>query len=252
MDKETLLYQYFSNQLTTKEQEAFDALLETDSEFKEQFDFERSVQEVIRDQKSSDLKEKLKGFESEISSGQEEKVVTLKPKASFNSYKKWMIAASIALLMGLGYLGFDNLSGPNYNRLYEENFQSYPNTAYAITRGESDEDTLKREAFVAYETDNINEAISLFTRLQQKEDSETVNFYLAQSYLQANQSQEAITLLDNVIQVNGEFKPQALWYISLAYLKLKEKDKALVSLNALVEDGRYKKTEATGLVNELN
>lgn len=250
MDKETLLYHYFSNQLTPKEQEAFDALLETDSEFKEQFDFERSVQEVIRDHKSSDLKEKLKGFERDIDT--DEKVVTLKPEGSFNSYKKWMIAASIALLMGLGYLGFDNLSGPNYNRLYEENFQNYPNTAYAITRGESDEDTLKREAFVAYETDNTNEAISLFKRLKQKEDSETVNFYLAQSYLQAKQTQEAITLLDEVILVNGEFKPQALWYKSLAHLKLKEKDKALQSLNKLVEDGRYKKTEATGLVKELD
>ena len=47
MDKETLLYQYFSNQLTSEEQEAFDELLKNDREFKEQYDFEKNLQLLL-------------------------------------------------------------------------------------------------------------------------------------------------------------------------------------------------------------
>ena len=43
MDKELLLYHYFSDQLTDDEQLLFDELLEKDPEFKAQFEFETSI-----------------------------------------------------------------------------------------------------------------------------------------------------------------------------------------------------------------
>ncbi|SHJ95235.1 tetratricopeptide repeat protein [Pseudozobellia thermophila] len=244
MDKELLLYNYFANRLTPEQEKMLDQLLETDSEFKEQFDFENDLKQVIRDKKAKELKSKLIGFEDEI---QKERPAR-KPSLG---YRKWAMAASIALLIGLGWLGYNTFSGPDYGGLYDENFQEYPNTVYAITRGETTDDSLERKAFLAYETNDNVRAVSLFTELKATKNTETVNFYLAQSFLKNKQPEKAIPLLNEIIGKKGEFAPQALWYGALAYLKTGEEDRAVSLLGDLVADGRYKKAEASALLEEL-
>lgn len=245
MDKELLLYNYFSNQLTAEEQRQFDELLKTDANFKEQFDFEKNLKQVIREKESDNLKAKLAGFEKEIGN-----TVPVRKLPSTN-YRKWAMAASIALLLGLGWLGYNNFSGTNYEGLYNDNFQDYPNTVYAITRSAETDSSLERAAYVAYETNDNTKAIELFTELKETSDSENISFYLAQSYLKNNQLGEAISLFNEVVEERGEFAPQALWYISLSYIKDKQKENAIESLKSLIADGRYKKTEAESLLDEL-
>lgn len=244
MDKEHLLYNYFSNQLTVQEEQQFNELMKTDMDFKKQFDFENDLKQVIRNKESDNLKAKLIGYEKEIND------VPVKTLPRTN-YRKWAMAASVALLIGLGWLGYNNFSGTDYNALYNDNFQEYPNTVYAITRGADTDSSLEREAYAAYETNDNTKAIQLFTELKETSDSENIDFYLAQSYLKNNQLEEAITLFNKVIEGKGEFAPQALWYVSLSYLKDKQKDKATKSLNLLIADGRYKKTDAENLLDEL-
>ncbi|MDO6810869.1 tetratricopeptide repeat protein [Zobellia galactanivorans] len=244
MDKEQLLYDYFSNRLTPEQERLFAQLLETDGEFKQQFDFENNLKRVIREKEAKQLKAKLIGFEEGI---QKEETA----RAPFTVYRKWAMAASIALLVGLGWLGYNNFSGSGYMDMYEEHFQEYPNTVYAITRGEEADTSLERQAFVAYETNDNVQAIALFTQLKETKNTEAVNFYLAQSYLKNGQAEKAIALFDETINEKGEFRPQALWYAALAYLKINEKENAIRMLNDLVADGRYKKEEASKLLKDL-
>ncbi|WP_194529676.1 tetratricopeptide repeat protein [Zobellia roscoffensis] len=245
MDKELLLYNYFSNQLTIEQQQQFDELLKSDMEFKEQFNFEKNLKQVIREKETDSLKSKLIGFEKDI-----EDTVPVRELPKRN-YQKWAMAASIALLVGLGWLGYNNFSGTDYQELYNENFQEYPNTVYAITRGTETDSSLEREAYVAYETNDNTKAIQLFKELKETYDTQNLSFYLAQSYLKNNQLEEAIFLLNEVVESNGEFTPQGLWYVSLAYIKAEQKDNAVTSLNQLIKDGRYKKNEAEALLSEL-
>lgn len=244
MDKEQLLYNYFANRLTPEQEKMLDQFLETDSEFKEQFDFENDLKQVIRNEEAQDLKSKLIRFEEEI---QKERPAD-KP---IRGYRKWALAASIALVIGLGWIGYNAFSGPDYSGLYEDNFQEYPNTVYAITRGEQTDNSLERKAFVAYETNDNVQAITLFTELKETENTEIVNFYLAQSYLKNKQPEKAIPLLSEIIGKKGEFAPQALWYNALACLKTGKKDRAVDLLDDLEADGRYKKAEAAALLEEL-
>ncbi|RKR15415.1 tetratricopeptide repeat protein [Maribacter vaceletii] len=243
MEKEQLLYQYFSGTLTPEQEKEFNALLSSDTEFKAQFAFEQSLQKVIQDKEGKALKNKLKDFEADIKQN-------TKPVIKLN-FQKWSIAASIVLLVGIGWLGYNSAFGTNYNTLYEDNFQQYPNTVYSITRGAEEDNSLERKAFVAYETNDIVSAIELLTALNAKEENSYVDFYLAQAYLNNNEPKKAIPFFKEVIAEKGEFSSEAMWYTALSYLKLKDKEKAKLALKDVIATGNYKTTEAELLLQEL-
>mgnify|MGYP000550941172 CR=1 FL=1 len=242
MDKEQLLYQYFSNSLTPEQEVEFNALLSSDTEFKEQFNFEQSLQKVIQDKEGKALKDKLKGFEADI-----KKDTTPVIKLNF---RKWAMAASIALIIGIGWLSYNKM-GTNYDSLYNSNFEQYPNTVFAITRDDTTE-SLERKAFVAYETNDNAKALKLFKELKNKEASiHYIDFYIGQVYLRNNAPDKAISFFNTIIEHNGEFAPQAKWFLALSHVKLKDKEKAVDILKDIIEEGEYKKEEAKVLLSKL-
>lgn len=243
MDKEQLLLNYFTNDLSPDQEQQFNELLATDSEFKQQFDFEKDLQGVIRDKETTDLKSKLVGFEKEFA--KETPVRTLRP-----NYQKWAMAASIALLVTMGWIGYNNLSGPNYGNLYESNFQEYPNTVYAITRGETIE-SIERDAFAAYEAGNYQKAIDNFNKIPAENKEEYLDFFLGQSHLNLGELQKSKTYLNSVISSDSEFIAEAHWYLALISLKEKNKEGALSNLKTLTSNYDFQKDKALELLQEL-
>lgn len=243
MDKELLLYNYFSNHLSEDEKQVFDNLLETDDEFRAQFNFERDLKRVIKDDKNQDLKMKLFEFEKEIEN-------QIPVKNSTNRFRQWSIAASIVVLFGLGIFGYNTFFGKEYGDLYNTYFQEYPNTVFEITRGESVE-SLEREAFTAYELKDYMTAIENFDRISEPDKKNYLDFYIGLSYLNLNQLNKAETFLSKTIAENTDFMAEAHWYLAMTYLKMEEKQKAIVELNKLVKDYNYNRELATNLLSEL-
>jgi tetratricopeptide (TPR) repeat protein len=64
--------------------------------------------------------------------------------------------------------------------------------------------------------------------------------------------QEAIDALKSTILNDTEFKAEAYWYLSLAYLKSKNKEKAIATLKDLIENFDYNKERAQALLKELD
>lgn len=244
MDKEELLYRFFSNQLTVEQEKMFEQLLETDVEFKAQFEFENDLKRVINKNQNENLKQKLVGFEKDIDSSK-------KSSNSKSSFKFWSIAASIAVIMGLGYIVYNSFSGPDYNELYAANYEAYPNTVYTITRSDGDQ-SLERDAFAAYEANDHEKAITAFLDLKNKGGSTHADFYLAQSYLYLGNDKEAIEALNRAILNDMQFKAEAHWYLSLAYLKSKDKVKAKATLKNLIENFDYNSDRAQTLLKALD
>lgn len=241
MDKEILLYNYFSNQLSDEQRLAFDDLLATDSDFKLQFEFERNLKRAIKNKENENLKEKLISFES----GLQQETTSSNKKGSFNN---WSIAASVLLLMGLGWIGFNSFS-TNYSDLYNSNFQEYPNTVYTITRSDSNE-SLERDAFVAYESGNYQDALDKFEKIQGP--NQYLDFYKAQCYLAVENNTKAIELFIKVEKEQVEFKAEANWYLALTYLKEKDKLRAVEVLKKHQEKYDYNKEKAVSLLGELD
>ncbi|WP_339840616.1 hypothetical protein [uncultured Maribacter sp.] len=243
MDKEKLVLKYFDGTLTKDEQIVFNQFLESDANFKAQFELEKDVQAVIRENERVELKRKLQGFESELGTK-----VTL-AKRTF--WKPFQIAASIILLLGASWFVFnsDIFNGPE--ELYATSYEKYPNTVYTITRGDTADTSLERLAFEAYETNDYEAAIKYLKELKDKTGLDYVDFYLGQSYLGNGETLKAINEFEKTISINGEYKQEAFWYAALAHLKLDHKNKAKDLLIELIENETYKLDEATELLEKL-
>lgn len=243
MDKELLLYNYFSNQLTEDQEQLFNTLLETDTDFKAQFDFEKNLKRVIKKAEHENLKAKLHGFEKEI----EKEVPVTKPKWAFG---KWSMAASILILIGVGWFAYNSMSASNYHDLYNDNFEAYPNTVYTITRGAENQSSA-REAFTAYELGEYEKAAAIFESAEQ-EGIAHLDFYLAQSYLNLGKNEEAIELFAKVILEDDEFEAEANWYLALAYLKKEDKANAIAALKRQIKNYEFNRAKATTLLQALD
>ncbi|WP_373516553.1 tol-pal system YbgF family protein, partial [Pricia sp.] len=166
------------------------------------------------------------------------------------NYPNWAIAASIALLVGFGWLGYHNFFGSNYADLYQENFQEYPNTVYTITRSDAVE-SIEREGFAAYEAGNYKTAIDNFEKIPPKNQKPYLDFYRAQSYLQIDKTEEAKKLFKTNIRNGSAFVPESHWYLALTYLREKDTENALLQLQALTTRYDYNKEKASTLLQEL-
>jgi len=240
MNKQDLLYHYFSNSLTTEQEKLFYSLLETDADFKAEFDFHKNLKQVIKSHESDTLKTKLQGFESAINTE------TNTPKKSVFNYSNFAIAASVAILVG--WFGYNSFFGTNYNSLYDSNFNEYPNTVYTITRGDTD-NSLEREAFVAYESKNYQTAIDKFDAIDDKKHY--FNFYKAQAYLGLDNTDKAQILFNQVIRNNVQFVAESTWYSALIALKEKDKEQAIKLLQDLVNNYDFNKDKALTLLDTL-
>ena len=244
MDKEQLLQQYFANQLTEEQEGLFNELLLSDAEFKAQFDFESDLKRVIKEHEHQQLKAKLVGFEK----GFAKEAETRRPKGGF---KNWSIAASIALLIGLGWVGYNSLTGTDYEDLYNDNFQTYPNTVYNLTRGDTNE-SLERDAFAAYEAGDFQRALDNFDKIPAIDQKSYFDFYKAQSLLKLGDTSSAVALLKKIVGSGAEFEAEAQWYLALSYLKAKDEKNAKSALQRLISNYSYNREKAIELLKEFD
>lgn len=242
MTKEDLLYRFFSNSLTAAEEKQLYELLETDADFKTQFELENNLKRAIVHQENTDLKAKLKNFEKEIQ---------LKETKKNPSFFNWRIAASIVVLLGASWFGYQSFFSINYSALYDANYQEYPNTAFAITRSDTI-NSLERKAFFAYEAQDYETAAKILESLPIRLQKPYHNFYIAQAYLKNETIQKAKTLFKNVIAQDINFAAESHWYLAMIALKEKDKEEAIKNLKIVTENYSYNKAKAEALLKKLN
>ncbi len=241
MKHQDLIHKYFSGELSDKEQSEFDKLLENNVEFQEEVAFQRDVKKMIAAKERNKRKQLLKQYEQDRHGGVE---------SSKFIWKRLAVAASVIIIAGLGwYLSL--LLGNNLQNLYEENYELYPNTIYSIDRSDND-NTILRQAFVAYESGEHQKAIELFLELKKNNNAENLEFYLGQSYLQENKTIEAIEVFKKVVEANKNFSQEASWYIALSYLKAENQSMAVRHLETIIQNNTYKKEQAKILLNKIN
>ena len=249
MNNIDLIDRYFDNSLSPKEQLLFNDLLQNSEDFKNEFVFQKDLKKVIALNQRENLKSTLQQFEDNAIKN---------TKILFLS-KKWLIAASLALLIGLGFWFVKNTYFISSEKLFTQNFEPYRNIIQPIVRGESS-NTIEYRAFLAYENNDYHKAINLFNSVN-NQDATYVSFYKAMCYLSLDKTTEAINLLEPIIlssnleEKDKQLSEKADWYLALAYLKTGENKKA-VSKFLIVKDrpcnACKKKRRSENILKHLN
>ena len=248
MKNHDLIDRYFENSLSPREQKLFNDLLQDNSEFKEEFQFQKDLKKVIASKQQEDLKSTLIEIESRA---QKSSILMILPK-------KWMIAASLLILASIGTWGVKSVYFPSNEAIYADYFEPSRNTVQPVVRGEN-LNTIEYRAFVAYEAQNYHKAINLFNSVKNP-DVAYIDFYKALSYLALNKSEEAIELLKPLSYKNSlagkseGFDKKARWYLALAYVNMDDEENAIMELTLIMNDASsdYKKVAANEILDFLN
>ncbi len=210
----------------------------------EESNFDHKVKRVIKSVERDKLIADLKNFDDEI----------VRQDKGQSVWKKWLSIAAVFMIVSFGIYYITSERKPTSATLYATYFTPYKNIIEPIIRNDDAESlNLQQKAFTYYELKQYEKALPLFDSLQQREalDINTLNFYRANIYLEFGDSQKAISLLE-AMNASEFLKDQRLWYLSLAFLKNNELEKAEDILKTLESTSSYKKKETSILLENLS
>ena len=206
-------------------------------------DIDNNLKKVIAFLERKQLKKQLQDIEDDI------------PKSIKKSKVNWLLVASIALIFSLGgYFFFLNSTATN-EELFAEYFSPYENVVAPIVRNQK-EKTSKEIAFALYENGNYDKAIENFETLKNDTivDASTLNFYIANAYLQLEKVEKAKTFFLKVLKSkNKEWEQETLWYLGLINIKQNDLVSAKNNLHQLQKIyPNYKKKDVTELLKNID
>jgi hypothetical protein len=234
MTDQQLIDKYVQGRLSTAEELVFNERLKSHPDFKAQLEFAVNLQRVAEAEDAHLFKQQLRAYDR---SGR----TNLR-------YTKWLVAASVAILVALGYYTIFRESPAE--QLFAQNFEPYRNIVQPIERGSTLKDQ-KSLAFAAYEKADYETAERYFEVLKDSEESSNISFYLANTKLALDKPSAAIPLLKTHIEASDSFSDKAKWYLALAWLQMNKPDEAKSILEAIVEDQSYNADKARQLLDKL-
>lgn len=215
----TLIERYFDQLLSPEEIAEIEQLKKTDSDFLQEFELFKKTYQAVELSTVINLKAEIKGIHQKMDSPTKSaKIVQL----------RWIgIAASILLLAGFGFYA-QQFSNQN---LYSEAFT--PVGDY-VTNMDNDLSALEK-AMEMFNKQQFDSASQLFHKIYATTGSQVALFYEGHTYYQTGRLQHAIKILN---KVSNNYKPEAQWYVSLAYLKMEDNTNTIKTLNAIINDNQ--------------
>lgn len=220
---------YLNNELSKKELISFENRLETDAEFQEEFNIYKALESSLTSTYENAAAEaKLRNtlielgekFIKEEARKKETKVIPL------INYRKLMVAASIALL--IGFFIFKDGGTPAYN-----DFSNHQ-TLELVVRSDQNEAFSKAEK--AFNSKNYEEALTQLTILSNTHPNDAeIELYKGISQLELNEFKVADTTFDDISKGNSSFATTALWYKALSLLKQEKLDECKQVLETIPE-----------------
>lgn len=227
--KRQIIHKYLNGLLTEEEEALLQQWWRDDPAFREELEYERSVQKAFIRKEREEMKKFLQSIQA--------------PQR--NRRKYFLAAASILfMLLAIGVVIF--LNEKDDRELYAEFYQAYPNIIAPVVRGENVED-VSQAAFIAYEQEDFATAALLFDDLYAQESTPYAYLYAGISYLMNEDYEVAIKRLTQV-RIYSEI---AQWYLALAYLGNGQKDLSKDILQELIQNETEFAGRAQLLLNKL-
>jgi len=222
------------SQITQELLEKVERYLNGTMEVSEKLQFENSMKEneMFRQQvediktllagiETASLKEKMNEFHSQM--GHDVPVKNISYSNRTNSRLFYAIAASAVILLGVFWVF--NPSNSN-EKLYNEYFAVDP--GLPTTMGTTDEFSFY-DGMVNYKREEYDEALTKWTQLlQQKNDNDTLNYFIGVAYLAKGKTEDALPYLKKVSeQKESIFLEDSHYYLGLSNLKSDNQELAI-------------------------
>lgn len=250
-----LFDRYLHQQMNDQEIKEFESRLKNNDQLKEDFHLHRDAIKTIKSEKNKELKSFFQNIDNENKDRLVAERPTLPPedkipKAKVFNLTKLLssIAAALIVLVAATFL-FRSANSTNYSDQY---FSPYPNTIVKLERS-SDESTELQDIMRMYQQKNYEAAIPKFKEFLQANPNDDVTLYLAIAQL-ANGDHEAsinnLKRLTNIAQY--EYKDAAYWYLALSYLEDGQKENAKNILSEIISRKQeFKKKETEEILKSI-
>ncbi|MGM0408368.1 MAG: tetratricopeptide repeat protein [Bacteroidota bacterium] len=235
---------YLANEMTVREQTAFEDLLRKDPELMEEFLLRKKVNEAIIEDDIINLRDQIDHIASP-------KNLTIKHKSVF-------YALAAAIVIAFVVVGAHFIMQPEVHdgdQLFSSNYTTYPSVLNSRSANAvSVEEQLIRDAFKYYDHKNFKKATTHFSDLLTIDSkNHMAMFYLAISYIELENYAEAEIYLNQLLgNQNQIFWEQTNWYLSLVYLKQNKREKAVELLQIIIDENFSRSSDASKILDKLD
>lgn len=246
MNLETI-EKYIDGELADKELINFEELISTNSSLNRDYQLSLEINNSIIEDDVLQLRETLDYMYND-----DFKVKRLSNR--FSKRKIFYAAASIALLVATGGLYKSITSSKMSNSsIFEKYYHPYE-VAVTYRSGNTEVDRVFLSALQKYEEQDYEKAMMLFEQLLEvKENDMALNLYSGITYMEEEEYQNASTSFNSIIENNNNlFVEHAKWYLSLCYVITEDKENAIKLLDELVQEDSYYKKDARRILREIN
>lgn len=235
---------FLANRLSTEDHKAFIKEIAIDPKLQIEVEKHRALRDVLQDKKLLNFKKNLQSIQQEFY--EEESMEGVAKQKPF--FKYWKIAAIVVLLLGIsGVVWQTFLPKDTMQDLYTAYYTPYPITDGI--RSETNKEWVET-LLQHYTAGNYDKVISVFENLDTIPLTDEIRLCIGNSYLHINKEQKAIAMFTNIPSDSG-FYEDALWYMALTYLKVKQKDKCILKLEDIIHyNGKYQ-SKAITLKNKI-
>jgi hypothetical protein len=239
--KYILFDKYLNNELTSVELKSFEDQLVSDADFKHEFEIYKALETSLaakfeNEQEEIELRKTLQSIGNQHIKApkKETKVIPL-----FN-YKNLLVAASIAVLIGLFIFN-------NGNLVYSD-FANH-NALEIVVRSENNQAVVAAEE--AFNSKKYKEALQQLTILSDEYSKDIeIELYKGICNLELNNYTEANQIFTEISNGNSSFSTTATWYKALMYLKQEKMENCKKVLQTIPESAE-EYTQAQKLLKKL-
>lgn len=184
----------------------------------------------------------------------EAKVIKMKPRKS--NWRRLAVAASFLLLAAFGGYLYNNMGGMSNDEIFASHYGIYENDLPNF-RGDVDDQITVMQTFERameeYSNGNYAASLPFFEEYMTSEpDSHFAMFYSGLAYLETDNAEKAIEVLEKASAQDDNYQTKAQWFLILAHLKNGDKELAQKQLDAYLKRGaKFKKAEAEELRQQL-
>ncbi len=203
--------QYILEQMSNEEELAFSKSLAADKEFQDKFEMVRLLLVGVQE---AGLKNRIEVFHKDLISSSEN---TVQASGKLTSVKRWLVAASVVIIAGLGTLLFMNTDSKK-EKIFATYYKPDPGLISAMSTSGN---YIFDRAMIDYKVGEYDAALKTWeSMLVAKPENDTLNYFIGSAYLAKEKNELALTYFQKVIEnANSYFLNDARWYTGLLLLK---------------------------------